>query len=104
MHDKAFGAHTPAYPAAMQLDRKLRAHPVPPVLQIAGYGGAPEQENLGGDSPGLILQRHTVVLIRESSKFFGKPAGIVASTDIKFVRFALSSSRLLCEGDYRPSG
>jgi hypothetical protein len=69
MHDQAFGAKMPSYTLTMQLDRKLRAHPVPPVLQIAGFGS----ENPVGayaESPMLTLQRHTVVLIRESSTFF----------------------------------
>lgn len=68
MHDKAFGATTPSYTAAMQLDRKLRAHPVPPVLQIAGFGSPEAQPDVYPETPGFTLQRHTVVLIRESSE------------------------------------
>ncbi|KAH9989846.1 hypothetical protein BJV77DRAFT_1015520, partial [Russula vinacea] len=36
VHDQVFGAKTPTYATILQLDRKLRAYPVPQALQIAG--------------------------------------------------------------------
>jgi hypothetical protein len=69
LHDQAFGAVMPSYGTTMSLDRKLRAHPVPPVLQIAGFGteAVPDQVP---ETPALTLQRHTVVLIRESNLLY----------------------------------
>lgn len=67
VHDQVFGAKTPTYATILQLDRKLRAYQVPPVLQIAGFGGTSSEPNLGPypDSIPLTLQRHLVLAIRE---------------------------------------
>jgi hypothetical protein len=73
LHDQAFGAVMPSYATTMTLDRKLRAHPVPPVLQIAGFGADAHDPAAGPpvvETPALILQRHTVVLIRESNLLY----------------------------------
>ena len=81
VHDQAFGAKTPSYQTILQLDRKLRAFPVPSVLQIAGFGGPDGAANANGDSEGnaqkyngpeslgLIMQRHIVLAIREMSEY-----------------------------------
>ena len=68
VYDQAFGAKTPTYNAILQLDRKLRSFHVPPILQIAGFGSADSRSG-AYDSVPLILQRHLVLAIRESSKF-----------------------------------
>ena len=69
MHDQAFGAKTPTYATILQLDRKLRACPVPPILQIAGFGNSTESQlNLVPESVPLIMQRHLVLAVREMSK------------------------------------
>lgn len=73
VHDQAFGAKTPGYQTILQLDRKLRAFPVPPVLQVAGFGNSdPNANHLAVDSLGLIMQRHIVLAIREMSEFSGR--------------------------------
>lgn len=75
VHDQAFGAKTPSYQTILQLDRKLRAFPVPPVLQIAGFGNSGSNSESSGaafacaDTLGLIMQRHIVLAIREMSKY-----------------------------------
>ncbi|KAF5369221.1 hypothetical protein D9757_010028 [Collybiopsis confluens] len=65
LHDQAFGAKTPTYATVLQLDRKLRAFPVPPVLQVAGFGSAEPIPTGYQDSTMLTLQRHIVLAIRE---------------------------------------
>jgi hypothetical protein len=67
VHDQVFGARTPTYATILQLDRKLRAYQVPPVLQIAGFGSSSSEPPLGSypESTPLILQRHLVLAIRE---------------------------------------
>jgi hypothetical protein len=69
VHDQVFGAKSPTYATILQLDRKLRAYQVPPVLQIAGFGSTSTEPNLGPypDTIPLILQRHLVLAIREIS-------------------------------------
>ncbi len=69
VHDQAFGAKTASYQTILQLDRKLRAFPVPAVLQIAGFGSStPNYSPAHPDSLGLIMQRHIVLAIREMSQ------------------------------------
>ena len=69
VHDQAFGAKAPSYQTILQLDRKLRAFPVPPVLQVAGFGSTdPSLKNVAVDTLGLIMQRHIVLAVREMSK------------------------------------
>jgi hypothetical protein len=71
LHDQAFGAVMPSYGTTMALDRKLRAHQVPPILQIAGFGNdAQAQSDSVIETPALTLQRHTIVLIRESNLLY----------------------------------
>ncbi|KAI6001034.1 fungal-specific transcription factor domain-containing protein [Pisolithus orientalis] len=66
IHDQAFGAKTPSYDTVLHLDRKLRAFPVPPNLQVVGFGGsANSTEPRHQDSVLVILQRHIVLAIRE---------------------------------------
>ena len=69
VHDQAFGAKTPTYATVLQLDRKLRAFPVPPNLQVAGFGNSSPPESRHQESVSLILQRHIVLAIREMSMF-----------------------------------
>ncbi|KZT27790.1 hypothetical protein NEOLEDRAFT_1059869 [Neolentinus lepideus HHB14362 ss-1] len=73
VHDQAFGAKTPTYSTVVQLDRKLRAFPVPAVLQIAGFGAtAPDAGSAAvyPESVSLILQRHIVLAIREMNLLY----------------------------------
>lgn len=68
IHDQVFGAKTPSYAIVLQCDRKLRACPVPPALQIVGSNGSSEKY---GDtqSTSLIMQQHTVLAMREMSAY-----------------------------------
>lgn len=69
IHDQAFGAKTPSYATILQCDRKLRACPIPPALQIAGFGGSAENKGYGQtESTALLMQQHTVLALREMSK------------------------------------
>ncbi|KAL4063200.1 fungal-specific transcription factor domain-containing protein [Scleroderma citrinum] len=71
VHDQAFGAKTPSYATVLQLDRKLRAFPVPPNLQVPGFGNsAPSAETRHQDSVMLMLQRHIVLAIREMNLLY----------------------------------
>jgi len=72
VHDQVFGARTPTYATILQLDRKLRAYPVPPALQIAGFGGTSSESNVGSypESIPLMLQRHIVLAIREMNLLY----------------------------------
>ncbi|PPQ65877.1 hypothetical protein CVT24_011208 [Panaeolus cyanescens] len=71
LHDQAFGAKTPTYATVLQLDRKLRAFPVPPILQVAGFGNMePRQGGPFPDTPALILQRHVVLALREMNLLY----------------------------------
>ncbi|KAL5536994.1 hypothetical protein ACEPAF_817 [Sanghuangporus sanghuang] len=71
VHDQAFGAKTPSYQTILQLDRKLRAFPVPSVLQVAGFGNSDlAANNLAVDTHGLIMQRHIVLAIREMNLLY----------------------------------
>ncbi|KAH7914632.1 fungal-specific transcription factor domain-containing protein [Hygrophoropsis aurantiaca] len=65
VHDQAFGAKTPTYATVLQLDRKLRAFPVPPILQVAGFGNSEPRPGGFPESIMLTLQRHIVLAIRE---------------------------------------
>jgi len=70
LHDlnQSFGARMPTYATVLQLDRKMRAFPVPPVLQVPGFGSS--EPRLGGfpESVMLTLQRHIVLALRETSE------------------------------------
>ncbi|GBE86514.1 fungal-specific transcription factor domain-containing protein [Sparassis latifolia] len=66
VYDQAFGAKMPTYSMVLQLDRRLRSYPVPQLLQIAGFGATEGTMSSFQDSVPLILQRHTVLAIRES--------------------------------------
>ncbi|KIL65532.1 hypothetical protein M378DRAFT_161851 [Amanita muscaria Koide BX008] len=68
LHDQAFGAKMPSYATVIQLDRKLRAFPVPPLLQMNYYAHSPNAS--GGDSPMLILQRHIILAIRDATLLY----------------------------------
>ncbi|KAL0953455.1 hypothetical protein HGRIS_004688 [Hohenbuehelia grisea] len=65
LHDQAFGAKNPTYATVLQLDRKMRAFPVPPVLQVAGFGSSEPRPGGFPDTVMLTLQRHIVLAIRE---------------------------------------
>lgn len=74
VHDQAFGAKTPTYATVLQLDRKLRAFPVPSALQVAGFGvSTGPADTHYSESVMLMLQRHIVLAIREMSKLFLQP-------------------------------
>lgn len=75
VHDQAYGAKSPTYATVLQLDRKLRAFPVPPSLQVAGFGNSSPAESRHQENVSLILQRHIVLAIRElSMSYFILPA------------------------------
>ncbi|KAH6916246.1 fungal-specific transcription factor domain-containing protein [Coprinopsis sp. MPI-PUGE-AT-0042] len=70
-HDQAFGAKTPTYSTVIQLDRKMRAFPVPPILQVAGFGNdGTGSRGPGQDTVQLTLQRHIVLAIREMNLLY----------------------------------
>lgn len=71
MHDQAFGAKAPTYATVLQLDKKLRAFPVPPILQVSGFGSSDPRAGASDypESVALILQRHIVLAIREMSEY-----------------------------------
>ena len=68
VYDQAFGAKTPTYSNVLQLDRKLRGFAVPASLQIAGFGNSESRVGSLYESVPLILQRHLVLAIRETSE------------------------------------
>lgn len=70
LHDQAFGAKTPTYATVLQLDRKLRAFPVPPVLQVAGFGSSEPRPGGFPETIMLTLQRHIVLAIREMNLLY----------------------------------
>lgn len=119
VHDQAFGAKTPTYATVLQLDRKLRAFPVPPNLQVAGFGNSSPPESRHQESVSLILQRHIVLAIREMSMsrpfihFFLTPAHfhahyshvVWAAADTASIRSSLSPPEFLCScRDRSPQG
>jgi len=67
LHDQAYNAKAPTYATVLQLDRKLRAFPVPSMLQIAGFGSAEPRAAGSSESIALMLQRHLVLSLREAS-------------------------------------
>jgi len=95
VHDQAFGAKTPTYATVLQLDRKLRAFPVPPALQVVGFGSASAAptDALYSESVMLMLQRHIVLAIREMSELILKPnfGDITALPSYRFIK-----SRSIC--------
>ncbi|KAJ3781385.1 fungal-specific transcription factor domain-containing protein [Lentinula aff. detonsa] len=70
LHDQAFGAKTPTYATVLQLDRKLRAFPVPSVLQVIGFGSSEPMSTGMPESLMLTLQRHIVLAIREMNLLY----------------------------------
>ncbi|KAJ7576797.1 hypothetical protein C8J56DRAFT_971614 [Mycena floridula] len=70
LHDQAFSAKTPTYATVLQLDRKLRAFPVPPVLQVAGFGSSEPRAGGFPETIMLTLQRHIVLAIREMNLLY----------------------------------
>jgi hypothetical protein len=70
LHDQAFGAKNPTYTTVLQLDRKLRAFPVPPVLQVAGFGNSEPREGGFPETVMLTMQRHIVLAIRETNLLY----------------------------------
>ena len=67
VHDQAFGAKAPSYQTIVQLDRKLRAFPVPSILQISGFGSTDTESPVAHPSLALVMQRHIVLAVREMS-------------------------------------
>jgi hypothetical protein len=70
LHDQAFGAKNPTYATVLQLDRKLRGFPVPPVLQVAGFGSSEPRSGGFPDTVMLTLQRHIVLARRETNLLY----------------------------------
>ncbi|EKM81959.1 hypothetical protein AGABI1DRAFT_112143 [Agaricus bisporus var. burnettii JB137-S8] len=70
LHDQAFGAKMPTYATVLQLDRKMRAFPVPSVLQVAGFGSSESRPGGYPDTIMLTLQRHIVLAIREMNLLY----------------------------------
>jgi hypothetical protein len=70
LHDQAFGAKNTTYATVLQLDRKIRAFPVPPLLQVAGFGNSEPRPGGFPETITLTLQRHLVLAIRELSASF----------------------------------
>ncbi|KAJ6624997.1 fungal-specific transcription factor domain-containing protein [Mycena sp. CBHHK59/15] len=70
LHDQAFGAKTPTYATVLQLDRKMRSFPVPPILQVAGFGSSEPRPGGFPDTIMLTLQRHIVLAIREMNLLY----------------------------------
>ncbi|KAF7370826.1 Fungal-trans domain-containing protein [Mycena sanguinolenta] len=70
LHDQAFGAKTPTYATVLQLDRKMRAFPVPPILQVAGFGNSEPRPGGFPETIMLTLQRHIVLAIREMNLLY----------------------------------
>ena len=68
VYDQAFGAKMPTYSTMLQLDRTLRGFAVPASLQIAGFGNSESRVGSLYESVPLILQRHLVLAIRETSE------------------------------------
>ncbi|KAF8633249.1 hypothetical protein AX15_001442 [Amanita polypyramis BW_CC] len=68
LHDQAFGAKMPSYATVVQLDRKMRAFPVPPLLQVSCYSHSSPGGNT--DTTMLTLQRHIVLAIREATLLY----------------------------------
>lgn len=68
LHDEAFGSKVPTYANILKLDRQMRSYPVPTVLQVPGFGNSEPQNGSYGDTVELIMQRHIVLGIRETSK------------------------------------
>ncbi|KAF8630741.1 hypothetical protein AX17_005336 [Amanita inopinata Kibby_2008] len=68
LHDQAFGAKMPTYATVLQLDRKMRAFPVPPHLQVTCYGSSSSESV--PDTVMLTLQRHIVLAIREMNLLY----------------------------------
>jgi len=69
LHDQAFGARMPTYATVLQLDRKMRAFPVPPILQVVGFGSTESRPGGYPESIMLTLQRHIVLAIREAGEY-----------------------------------
>lgn len=99
LHDQAFGAKTPTYATVLQLDRKMRAFPVPPVLQVAGFGSSEPRPGGFPETIMLTLQRHIVLAIREMSTFFTPSPGVNTIYANLSVRSALSPSEFLRPGN-----
>ncbi|KAF9449957.1 hypothetical protein P691DRAFT_666328 [Macrolepiota fuliginosa MF-IS2] len=70
LHDQAFGAKMPTYATVLQLDRKMRAFPVPPILQVAGFGSSESRPGGYPDTIMLTLQRHIVLALREMNLLY----------------------------------
>lgn len=114
VHDQAFGAKTPSYTTVLQLDRKLRAFPVPPNLQVPGFGNSASSSELcrNQDSVSLMLQRHIVLAIREMSEYIVTPElptsqpHSAPEADVFFhIRSSLPPPKFLCTGTHRsPEG
>ncbi|KAF9454249.1 hypothetical protein P691DRAFT_443633 [Macrolepiota fuliginosa MF-IS2] len=70
LHSQAFGARTPTYATVLQLDKKIRTFPIPPILQLAG--GARSESRPAGypNTVTLVLQRHIVLAIRETNLLY----------------------------------
>jgi len=115
VHDQAFGAKTPSYATVLQLDRKLRAFPVPHNLQVPGFGNSvsASESRRDQDNVSLMLQRHIVLAIREMSEYIpvtpelptSQPHSAPEADAFYQIRSSLPSPEFLCTGTHRsPEG
>ncbi|THH32375.1 hypothetical protein EUX98_g1822 [Antrodiella citrinella] len=109
VYDQAFGAKTPTYSTVLQLDRKLRAFPVPQLLQIAGFGSTESRSGASYESIPLILQRHVVLAVRESTlvqldsacDLFSKTAHFFHAENVLDIMLKLRERAHLCLAAHR---
>jgi hypothetical protein len=95
LHDQAFGAKMPTYATVLQLDRKMRAFPVTPILQVAGFGSTESRPGGYPESIMLTLQRHIVLAIRETSEYSYVPK----ICDLYRYRPFVPPPKFLCAGN-----
>lgn len=105
LHDQAFGAKMPTYATVLQLDRKMRAFPVPAILQVAGFGSSEPRPGGFPETIMLTLQRHIVLAIREMSTFASDlPLFLSLMTPLfVFPRLTVLASKFLRAGHQRSS-
>ncbi|KAF9445881.1 hypothetical protein P691DRAFT_674729 [Macrolepiota fuliginosa MF-IS2] len=69
LHTQAFGARGPTYATVLQLDKKIRAFPIPPILQVTG-GRSESHLARYPNVVTLVLQRYTALAIRETNLLY----------------------------------
>ncbi|KAF5361920.1 hypothetical protein D9756_002271 [Leucocoprinus leucothites] len=66
LHDQAFGARGATYANTLQLDKRIRAFPIPPVLELSLVSSESSPPGYSVNTA-LALQRHVVVALRETN-------------------------------------